>query len=90
MASILDLYNKMIKAKQHYKYITTFHNFEIFFKLKQELFKNLDNIILDENNWIINDDKLIKCIRCNYFIRCNDINLLKYKKLVHQEFNCKQ
>jgi len=99
MSNILDLYNKMIKAKKHYQHVTTNNNFKIFYEIKQHLFQELDNISLNENNWIINDNnwiindnkciKCIKCIKCNYIISCIDIKLLKYKKLIHQEFNCK-
>jgi hypothetical protein len=98
MSNLLDLYTKMIKAKQHYQHITTNQNFEIFYEIEQQLFRALDNILLNNNNilndniWIINDDKSIKCIKCiycDYCIVCNDTKLLKYKKIIHQKFNCK-
>ena len=95
MSNLLDLYNKMIKAKNHYQHITTNQNFEIFYEIERQLFRELDNILLNDNNWIIFDDKFdksikcIKCILCDYHFICFDEKLIKYKKIIHQEFNCK-
>lgn len=91
MSNLVDLYKKMIKAKQHYQHITTFENFEKFYKIENELFRELDNIQLNENIWI-NNNKCLKCIKCDYNIFYNDVTipeLIKYKQLIHQEFICK-
>lgn len=88
MSYKLDLYNKMVKAKQHYQHITTNQNFEKFYSIENKLYRELDNTPLNENNWIIIDDKSIKCILCNYHFICFDEKLIKYKKIIHQEFSC--
>lgn len=77
----------MEKARHHYEKITTNENFRKFFVLEQELHTELDKTDKSDN-WIILEDNTNKCKLCDSIIICNDDEVLKYKKLIHQYITC--
>lgn len=82
------LYKKYVKATRTYEHITTINNAKKFIDIEKELYDNLDLIILDEDNWLIDDEHYNICKKCNYkFIRLDKYHV-KYKKILHELFHC--
>ena len=89
MSKLINIYNRMNKAKNHFEKITTFDNFIKFFEIEKELYNELNKLNLDGNRWIEYDDKINICVYCNYKLNyTNDKKKLNYKKLIHQFITC--
>jgi hypothetical protein len=88
MSNLLDIYDKLNKAKHHYEKITTIQNIIKYLELEKQLYIELDKLKIDDSMWLITKNNINKCIYCDDKIICNNDRLLKYKKLIHQYITC--
>ena len=94
---IKKMYDDVIITKKKYENITTIENAKKFIESEKQLYIELDKIKLNENYWVIDDEKNNVCTKCNYkfylFYYFNhdyrdNIQIINKKK-IHQLFECK-
>jgi hypothetical protein len=88
ITKIKNLYESFIKAKKHFEIGPNEHTFGEFVKIKHELYLELDKIFITEDRWINTLDKYHKCLTCSYSFYTPEKDIIKYRKIIHELFEC--
>jgi len=85
---IKNLYDLYIKAKKHFELGANEHTFREFIKIKHELYSHLDTIFITDDKWIYNQEGYHKCLTCSYSFYTPEKDIIKYRKIIHELFEC--
>ena len=81
---LYELYNK---AKKHFELGPNEHTFREFIKIKHELYSQLDKIFITSDKWIYIEG-YHKCLTCSYAFYTPEKDIIKYRKIIHELFEC--